>query len=163
MNSKTVDEIWIRRAIEQAKISVQNGGLPIGAVLVKDGKEVAVGQSYVWKKKDPANHSELNAIRAACEALQQLDLSGCTLYSTLESCGMCLSLVGWSSINRLVFGAYKEDIPPNPYELAEYHAEKYQGRLIRFGSGQPVQIQGGVLAQECAELMKNVEGWMLKR
>lgn len=162
MSSNTLDETFVQLAIEQAKISEQNGGLPIGAVLVKDGKVIAAGQSYVWKEKDPTNHAEVNVIRAACDTLQQIDLQGCTLYSTLEPCGMCLSLCGWSNIQRIVFGAYKEDIPPNPYELTDYHAQDYRGRLVGFGSGQPVEIQGGVLRQACANLMQNVEGWAPK-
>jgi tRNA(Arg) A34 adenosine deaminase TadA len=147
------DEQFMKLAIEEAKKSQEAGGAPIGAVLVKDGKVVATGWSLVWPKKDPSAHAETECMRNACQKLQTLDLSGCTLYSTLESCSMCLGCAGWSGLSRIVFGAYKEDVPENPYEISDYHAIEHVKRI------KGLEIAGGVLREECKELMKNIRNW----
>jgi len=155
------DEHFIKLAIEEAKKSQKANGAPIGAVLVKDGEVVATGWSLVWPKKDPSAHAETECMRSACKKLETLDLSGCTLYSTLESCSMCLGCAGWTGLSRIVFGAYKEDIPVNPYELKDYHAEEHAKRLISI-TGSGTEITGGVLREECAKLMADIENWSPK-
>lgn len=152
------DEDYMALAIEEAKRSVQAGGAPIGAVMVKDGEIIATGQSLVWPKKDPSAHAETECIRDACQKIQALDLFGCTLYSTLESCSMCLGCAGWTGLSEIVFGAYQEDVPENPYELADYHAEDHAERL-KLASGKSIVVRGGVLRDECMELMKNIKQW----
>lgn len=147
------DKQFMKLAIEEAKKSQQAGGAPIGAVLVKDGEVIATGQSLVWPLKDPSAHGETQCIRNACQKLQSLDLSGCTLYSTLESCSMCLGCAGWSKLSRIVFGAFKEDIEPNPYELEDYHAIEHAKRI------KDLEVVGGVLRDECKDLMKNIQNW----
>ncbi|MEJ0053292.1 MAG: nucleoside deaminase [bacterium] len=152
------DTDFIKLAIEEARKSQAAAGAPIGAVMVKDGEVIATGWSLVWPKKDPSAHGETACIRAACDKLQSLDLSGCTLYSTLESCSMCLGCASWAGVSRVVFGAYKEDIPENPYELTDYHAEEHAKRLTA-PAGQKVGVIGGVLREECAALMAKVKNW----
>lgn len=152
------DEKYMKLAIKEAKKSVEADGAPIGAVLVKDGKVMATGWSLVWPKKDPSAHGEIECMRNACKKLQTLDLSGCTLYSTLESCSMCLGCASWSGLSRIVFGAYKEDIGENPYEIANYHAEEHGKTLTPIGGGK-IEVVGGVLREECKELMKNIKNW----
>ena len=155
------DEHFIRQAIEEAKKSQQAGGAPIGAVLVKDGKVIETGWSLVWPKKDPSAHAETECLRKACDNLRTLNLSGYTLYSTLESCSMCLGCAGWSNLSKIIFGAYKEDIPPNPYEIADYHAEDHAKQIV-LADGKQLEVLGGILREECAELMKNIENWSPK-
>lgn len=152
------DEKYIKLAIKEAKKSVEADGAPIGAVLVKDGEVISTGWSLVWPKKDPSAHGETECMRNACKKLQTLDLSGCTLYSTLESCSMCLGCAGWTGLSRIVFGAYKEDIGENPYEVANYHAEEHAKTLTPIGGGK-IEVVGGVLREECKELMKNIKNW----
>ncbi len=154
----SIDEKYIGLAIEEAKKSQAAGGAPIGAVLVKDDNVISTGWSLVWPKKDPSAHGETECLRSACQKLGSLDLSGCTLYSTLESCSMCLGCAGWSGVSRIVFGAYKEDVQPNPYELKDYHAEEHGKRLVTF-DGRSIPVEGGVLRDECRELMKNIRNW----
>lgn len=155
---KNKDEYFMKLAIEQAKKSVQAGGAPIGAVIVKNGKVISTGQSLVWPKKDPSAHGEIECMRKACQKIQSLDLSGCSLYSTLESCSMCLGCAGWTGLSEIVFGAYKEDIPENPYELSGYHAEEHAMRLTPITTGKVI-VRGGVLRDECKELMSNIKNW----
>lgn len=152
------DEKFMKLAIEEAKKSVQAGGAPIGAVIVKNGEVIATGWSLVWPKKDPSAHGETECIKSACQKLGSLDLSGCTLYSTLESCSMCLGCAGWTGLSRIVFGAYKEDIGENPYELADYHAEEHAKRMTPIGGGK-LEVVGGVLREECKKLMANIKNW----
>jgi tRNA(Arg) A34 adenosine deaminase TadA len=152
------DEKYMRLAIVEAKKSVQAGGAPIGAIMVKNDEVIATGQSLVWPKKDPSAHGETECMKAACQKLQSLDLSGCTLYSTLESCSMCLGCTGWTGLSEIVFGAYQEDVPDNSYELTGYHAEEHAKRLTP-ASGKKIVARGGVLREECKDLMKNIKQW----
>lgn len=152
------DEHFIKLAIQEAKKSEKAGGAPIGAVLAKDGKVIATGWSLVWLKKDPSAHAETQCMRAACQKLQSLDLSGCTLYSTLESCSMCLGCASWTGLSRIVFGAYKEDVSGNPYEMSNYHAEEHSKKLTPMGGGK-VEVIGGVLREECKALMEKIKNW----
>ncbi len=147
------DKQFMKLAILEAKKSEAIGGAPIGAVLVKDGKVIATGQSLVWPLKDPSAHGETQCIRNACKELQSLDLSGCTLYSTLESCSMCLGCAGWTGLSKIVFGAFKEDVEPNPYELSHYHAIEHAKRF------KGLEVVGGVLQEDCKELMRNIKNW----
>lgn len=147
------DEDFMRLAIDEAKKSENVGGAPIGAILVKNDEIVASGQSLVWPDKDPSAHGETNCLRNACRKLQSLDLSGYTLYSTLESCSMCLGCAGWAKLSRIVFGAFLEDVQPNPYELSDYHAIDHAKRITG------LEVVGGVLREECANLMKNIKNW----
>lgn len=151
-------EYFIKLAIEEAKKSENAGGTPIGAVLVKDGEVISTGWSLVGLKKDPTAHGEAECLRNACKKLSTLDLNGCTLYSTLESCSMCLGCAGWCGVSRIVFGAYKEDVQPNPYELKDYSAEEHGKRLVTF-DGRSIVVKGGVLREECAGLMSNIRNW----
>lgn len=153
-----MDEKFIKSAMEEAKKSEKEGGAPIGAVLVKNGKVIATGWSLVWPKKDPSAHAETECMRKACHKLQTLDLSDCTLYSTLESCSMCLGCAGWTGLSKIVFGAYKEDVGENPYEMEGYHAEEHAKKLTPIGGGK-IEVIGGVLREECKELMKKIRNW----
>lgn len=110
--------------------------------------------SLVWPLKDPSAHAETACMKAACQKLQSLDLSGCTLYSTLESCSMCLGCAGWTGLTKIVFGAFKEDIAGNPYEIKDYHAIEHAKRMAS-----KLEVVGGVLREECKELMKGYKNW----
>lgn len=152
------DEQYIRLAIEEAKKAQANGWVPLGVVIVKDNEVVVSGTSHVGEKLDPTAHGESDCMRRACQKLQTLDLSGCTLYSTLESCSMCLGCAGWTGLSKIVFGAYKEDVEGNPYELADYHAEEHAKKMTPIGGGK-IEVVGGVLRDECKQLMSNIKNW----
>lgn len=149
------DEKYMNLAIEEAKKAKSAGGPPIGTVIVKQDKLVAAGWSSVGKDLDPSGHNDINCIRAACKALQSLDLSGCTMYSTIEPCSMCFGCAAWTGISRIVFGAYQEDIKENPYERVGYHAEE-SGKTV---SPTPIVVCGGVLRDTCKELMSGYKNW----
>lgn len=103
------DERFMREAIRLADESVERGGGPFGAVIVKDGAIVARGANSVTLDNDPTAHAEVNAIRAACRSLGTFDLSGCTVYTSCEPCPMCLAAIYWAGISRIYFGNTRKD------------------------------------------------------
>lgn len=102
-------EIFMKRAIELACTSVENGGGPFGAVIVKDGAIVAEGSNCVTLDNDPTAHAEVTTIRKACKVLNTFDLSGCVVYTSCEPCPMCLSAIYWARIDSIYYGCTKED------------------------------------------------------
>ena len=101
------DKQFLLRAIELAHQSVKEGGFPAGAVVVKDGTIIGEGLSLGFKHNDPTGHAETVAIRAACKKLETPDLTGATLYGSLQACTMCFSVAYWSGISRIVSAATK--------------------------------------------------------
>lgn len=101
------DKEYVQLAVEQAKKSVDEGGFPAGAIIVKDGKIIAEGISVGFKHNDPTGHAETAAIRTACKNLQTSNLEGATLYESLECCNMCFSVCYWSGISRIVYACRK--------------------------------------------------------
>lgn len=103
------DERFMREAIRLADESVERGGGPFGAVIVKDGAIVGRGANSVTLDNDPTAHAEVNAIRTACRSLGTFDLSGCTVYTSCEPCPMCLAAIYWAGISRIYFGNTRKD------------------------------------------------------
>ena len=99
----------MRRAIELAQASVQRGGGPFGAVVARAGRIVAEGANEVTLARDPTAHAEIVAIRAACQALNDFKLTGCSIYTSCEPCPMCLGAIYWSRAERLIFAATRAD------------------------------------------------------
>lgn len=100
---------YMQKAIELAKRSVEKGGGPFGAVIVKDGTIVAQGHNCVTLDNDPTAHAEVSTIRKACKTLNTFDLSGCEIYTSCEPCPMCLSAIYWARIDKIYYGCTKED------------------------------------------------------
>lgn len=103
------DKKYLKLAVEQAKKSVEQGGFPAGAVIVKNDEIVSKGVSLGRLLNDPTSHAETSSIREACKKLETRDLSGATLYASLEPCLMCFSVANWSGISRIVFGCRKTE------------------------------------------------------
>jgi tRNA(Arg) A34 adenosine deaminase TadA len=101
------DKKFLNLAIDNAKESVSEGGFPAGVVVVKDGTIVSEGISVGFKLHDPTSHAETAAIRGACKKLKTTDLTGATLYESIECCNMCFSVAYWSGISRIVYAAKK--------------------------------------------------------
>jgi tRNA(Arg) A34 adenosine deaminase TadA len=95
----------MRRAIALATENVLSGaGGPFGAVVVRDGEIVATGVNQVTSANDPTAHAEVVAIRAACQALGDFQLTGCVVYTSCEPCPMCLSALYWSRCDAIFYG-----------------------------------------------------------
>lgn len=102
---------FMQRAIdlsERASLIEKSGGV-FGAVIVKDGKIIAEGYNQVLTRNDPTWHAEMEAIREACKKLGSPHLDGCDLYTSAESCPMCLTAAYWARIKCIYFGAHIED------------------------------------------------------
>lgn len=101
---------YMQMADEMAMQNVlTNHGGPFGAVIVKDGVVVGIGNNHVVKNNDPTAHAEVMAIRNACETLGTFDLTGCTLYTSCYPCPMCFSAIIWANITTIYYGNTKED------------------------------------------------------
>jgi len=99
----------MREAIRLANESVERGGGPFGAVVVKDGKVVSGSSNSVTLDNDPTAHAEVNAIRQACRLLGTFDLSGCVIYTSCEPCPMCLGAIYWAHIDRIYYANTRKD------------------------------------------------------
>ena len=98
---------FLKVAVKQAKKSVEGGGFPAGAIVVKDDKIISKGISIGFKLKDPTSHAETSSIRKACKKLKTTDLSGCILYASLEPCLMCFQVSNWANISKIIFTCKK--------------------------------------------------------
>lgn len=102
------DEL-MRKTIELAVENVKAGGGPFSAIVVKDGKTIAFGVNQVTATLDPTAHAEVVAIRRACLALNDFELTGCEIYSSCEPCPMCFGAIYWARPARVYFAATGED------------------------------------------------------
>jgi tRNA(Arg) A34 adenosine deaminase TadA len=101
---------YLRDAIDLAVENVKTGqGGPFAALVVQDGTVVAQGTNLVTTASDPTAHAEIVAIRQACDAQDDFDLDGCTLYATCEPCPMCLGAIYWARLDRVYYAATRED------------------------------------------------------
>jgi tRNA(Arg) A34 adenosine deaminase TadA len=138
---------FMRRAIETTREGIAAGQSPFGSGIAKDGAVVAATHNTLWRDTDPTAHAEVNCLRRAAKALNTVDLSGCTLYSTCEPCPMCLAAIHWAKLDRVVFGATIDDADAAGF--SELHVAAVD--LARMG-GSPLVVEGGLLREECAAL-----------
>lgn len=103
------DKQYMREAIRLANESVERGGGPFGAIIVKDGEVIAGSSNSVTIDNDPTAHAEVNTIRLACRRLGTFDLSGATIYTSCEPCPMCLGAIYWARISRIFYGNNRKD------------------------------------------------------
>lgn len=92
-------------ALTEARAAAKRGEVPVGAVLVKDGKVLAQAGNRTRELNDPTAHAEVLVIRVACTMLDDERLTGCDLYVTLEPCTMCAAAISFARIRRLYYGA----------------------------------------------------------
>lgn len=103
-------EEFMRAAIAESKRGMdENEGGPFGAVIVKNGKIIGRGNNKVTSTNDPTAHAEVTAIRAACTALENFDLSGAEIYTSCEPCPMCLAAIFWARIDKIYYANTKKD------------------------------------------------------
>ena len=139
------DAHWMARALELARRAGEEGEVPVGAVVVRDGRSVGEGWNRPIAAMDPTAHAEINALRAAGQNAGAYRLPGATLYVTLEPCFMCAGAMVHARIERLVFGAAdpKSGACGGVFDLLAqpYHNHK-------------VTVTGGVLAEDAGELLR---------
>jgi tRNA(adenine34) deaminase len=146
-----VDKVELMSAaFQEAMKALDEGEVPVGAVVEKDGRIVGRGYNRVEKLFDATAHAEVVAIGAASAHLQTWRLSGCTLYVTLEPCIMCLGALMQARIDAIVFGA------ADP-RLGAIDTHLYRNELERAYRYFPV-ITRGVMKEECGRLLSNFFG-----
>ena len=100
---------YLKLAVEEAKIGMRAGdGGPFGALIVRDGEILGRGHNTVLKTHDPSAHAEVNAIRNACNSVQDHHLSGASIYTNFEPCPMCLGAIYWADIRQVYFCAGRD-------------------------------------------------------
>ena len=137
---------FMRLALCEAEKAIEEGEMPVGAVIVRDGQVIATGHNVRNITHDPTLHAEIVAIRKACEKLCDWRLSDCDLYVTLEPCVMCSGAIINSRMRSVYFGAYD----------AEYGGAG--GRIDLFSKsyfGSNTRIYAGIMEEECTSMLKN--------
>jgi tRNA(adenine34) deaminase len=138
------DDFWfMTAALREAAKAGDRGEVPIGAVVVKEGKIVARGSNRAVTSSDPTAHAEVVALRRAARRAGNYRLTGCDLYVTVEPCAMCLGAVVQARVRKLVYGA------PDPKSGAVRSIMVFPFDK----SNHRPQILGGVLAAECGRLL----------
>jgi tRNA(adenine34) deaminase len=138
------DQTFMRLALDQALNASAMGEVPVGAVLVREGRVIATGFNQPIGSHDPTAHAEIQAMRAAAELLGNYRLPGCDLYVTLEPCAMCAGAIQHARIRRLVFGASD----PKTGACGSVIDLMHEPRLNHH-----CEVRGGVLAGECGALL----------
>jgi tRNA(adenine34) deaminase len=140
------DEYFMRHALREAQAAYAEGEVPIGCVIVKEGKILARGRNRMETLRDPTAHAEILGMGAASGALENWRLEGCTLYVTLEPCPMCAGAVLNGRIARVVYGANDKRLGAlgSAYDILK---DNPLNRVI--------EVVPGVLGEECLDLIRS--------
>lgn len=144
MQDSYTHELWMKEAIEEARKAESIAEVPIGAVIVYEGRIIGRGHNLRETSLDPTAHAEMIAIREASAAKSAWRLSGCTLYVTLEPCPMCAGAIVQSRIDRVVFGTADPKAGCCGTLMNLLQEDRFNHRA---------DIVEGVLREECAELL----------
>jgi tRNA(adenine34) deaminase len=146
MTQAELDHQFMQQAIEQAQLAALAGEVPVGAVLVREGKVIARGFNQPIAHSDPSAHAEMLTLRAAAKAEDNYRLPGSTLYVTLEPCTMCAGAMLHARVERVVYGA------PDPKTGAA-------GSVLDVFSSKQINhqttVEGGVMGEECGQLLRS--------
>ena len=144
--SKDMLNFWMQKALEESEKSLSKNEVPVGAVIVLDGKIIGRGHNQPILKKDPTSHAEIEAIRNASKEIKNYRLKGADLYVTLEPCSMCFGAIIHSRISNIFFGAndQKSGVCGSCEDLSE---KKYFNH-------KPL-VTGRIMANECSKILKD--------
>ncbi len=142
----SADLEWMQAALAEARAAGEAGEVPIGAVVVFEGKIIAAGQNSVLRRLDPTAHAEIVAMREAAHTIGNYRLLGCTLYCTLEPCAMCAGALIHARVGRLVYAA------PDPKAGA---CGSVLSVLNHPQLNHQMQVERGIGGEESAELLRN--------
>ena len=135
------DEVFMRQALVEAKKAFDEDEIPVGAVVVCQGRIIARAHNQTETLNDVTAHAEMLAITSAASWLGGKYLTDCTLYVTVEPCPMCAGALGWAQVSRVVWGADDEKRGFRRFAPEVLHPK--------------TEVLSGVLAEECAALMKS--------
>ena len=149
LSSEEMDDLFMRKALDEARKAASRGEVPVGAVIVKDGIIIASAHNMVESRGDATAHAEILAIQEASRSNGDWRLDGCTIYVTVEPCQMCLGAIFYSRIKRVVFGARQ------PRSGA---CGSFDDMHMRNPVGRELEVTGGVLEEESLEILRNFFG-----
>lgn len=129
----------MRKALQEAESALEAGEIPIGAVVVANGRIIARAHNLTETLGDVTAHAEMQAITSAANSLGGKYLTDCTLYVTVEPCVMCAGAIGWAQVRRVVYGAADEKRGFAVFAPKAMHPK--------------CEVVGGVLEAECRQLM----------
>ena len=133
------DEVYMKEALREAQRALEQGEVPIGAVIVAGGRIIGRGHNLTERLNDVTAHAEMQAFTAAASYIGGKYLSDCTLYVTIEPCVMCAGAAYWTQVGRVVFGAFDE----------KRGFSKFGSKLLH----PKTAVTHGVLEEECATLV----------
>ena len=136
----TDDEKYMRLALQEAEEALRCDEIPIGCVIVSEGRILGRGHNLTETLQDVTAHAEMQAITAAAGMLGGKYLQGCTLYVTVEPCVMCAGAIGWAQISRVVYGA-----PDDKRGFRSFAPNALHPKCT---------VTAGVLENECRELIQ---------
>ena len=134
------DQVFMKKALQEAEQAYSEGEIPIGAVVVSGGKIIARAHNLTETLNDVTAHAEMQAITAAANQLGGKYLTDCTLYVTVEPCIMCAGAIGWAQIKRIVYGAPDDKRGYHDHAPHAFHPK--------------ATVTAGVLEDECRDLMQ---------
>ena len=140
MEQQEKDKQYMQKALQEAQQAFDEGEVPIGAVVVCQGRVIARAHNLTETLHDVTAHAEMQAITAAANELGGKYLTDCTLYVTVEPCEMCAGALGWSQMSRIVYGCRDEKRGYSDYAPRALHPK--------------CSVTAGVLEEECRELMQ---------
>ena len=135
---------FMKEALKCAQAALKDGEVPIGAVVVCDGKIISRGHNRRTKKQIATAHAEIEAIEKACRKLKSWRIPECEIYVTLEPCPMCMGAMLNARIKKVYFGAYEAKGRSLTNELANANLLNHS-----------VEVTGGILEKECAEVLSS--------
>lgn len=138
------DEIFMRRALDEAQAAFDEDEIPVGAVIVCQGRIISRAHNLTEMLHDVTAHAEMQAITSGANMLGGKYLKDCTLYVTVEPCVMCAGALGWAQISRVVYGASDEKRGYTRFAPHALHPK--------------TQVTAGVLEAECKQLMQDFFG-----
>jgi tRNA(adenine34) deaminase len=141
-----LDHQFMMQALEQAKLAAQEGEVPVGAVLVQDGKVISKAFNRPISNHDPSAHAEMLALRSAAGEIENYRLPGSTLYVTLEPCVMCAGAMLHARVDRVVFGARdpKTGAAGSVVDIFSINQLNHQ-----------TTVDGGILESECGQVLRD--------
>lgn len=147
---------FIQKSLELAKFASAAGEIPVGALLVKDGKVLAEAFNTREDSGSPLDHAEIRVLQEAASKLGDWRLSGCTLYVSLEPCPMCLGALMQARVAELVFGAF------DPKRAGNSHFPSFRNEIsdpespvIVESNNHKLKVWGGIMAEEAGQLLKD--------
>ena len=142
----TRDEKWMKVAISEALLAMDENEVPVGAILVQENNLITQAHNQPIKNNDPTAHAEIEVLRIAGKKLQNYRLAKTTLYVTLEPCAMCLGAMIHARIERVVFGASdpKSGVCGSTIDLSSKSIFNHQ-----------ISVSGGVLEDECKNILQS--------